>query len=337
MAPERQFTMAEVLSTAYLEAEQGDLQKFAISIERPCRIGRNEGNTIVLQDDLASRNHAIVQTSDSGVYYLTDLGSTNGTLVNGSRVTVPVILKPGDKIQIGNHSFTFQQEMYKAPEPEVLEAKATSLFVAMKVISVLVVDIRDFTGLGQRIGPRLGEVAGTLFREGGVVLQEYGAWAQKYIGDAVMAVWLHKGALARPEEFIPIFGALNRLNIIAASLQTRFELDAPIRIGAGINTGPASIGNFGSTAASDYTALGDVVNKAFRLESATKEVGAELVLGHETYNLLPKTPEITRLFTPSEIKLKGYVEPAAVFGAQLSSLVSLVEGIQNDQTTRLVR
>lgn len=321
--------MGEVLSSAYLESEiKPENKKYTLSPEKPCRIGRNEGNTVVLEDDLASRHHAIVQTSESGVFYLTDLGSTNGTLVNGSRVTVPVVLKPGDKIQIGNHSFVFHQEMFQIPEPEVLEQKATSLFVAMRVISVLVVDIRDFTGLGQRIGAKLGEVCGALFREGGQVLQQHGAWAQKYIGDAVMAVWLHKGVRAEVEEFVPVFSALRGLNGVAGRLQERFELEHPIRIGAGINTGPASIGNFGSIAASDYTALGDVVNKAFRLESATKEVGSDLVLGHETYDLIARASDVQRLFSQNMIKLKGYNEPAKVYGAQLAMIDSLVGALQ---------
>jgi adenylate cyclase len=325
--------MAEVLASAYLEAQvKPESKKYALSTDKPCRIGRNEGNTIVLEDDLASRNHAIVQTSESGVYYLTDLGSTNGTLVNGSRVTIPVVLKPGDKIQIGNHAFVFHQEMFQVPEPEVIEQKATSLFVAMRVISVLVVDIRDFTGLGQRIGAKLGEVAGTLFREGGQVLQQHGAWAQKYIGDAVMAVWLHKGVRAEMDEFIPVFSALSGLHGVAGRLQQRFELEHPIRIGAGINTGPASIGNFGSIAASDYTALGDVVNKAFRLESATKEVGSDLVLGHETYDLISKSPDVPRLFSQNMIKLKGYNEPAKVYGAHLVMIDSLVGALRSGGT-----
>jgi adenylate cyclase len=273
-----------------------------------------------------------VQTSESGVYYLTDLGSTNGTLVNGSRVTIPVVLKPGDKIQIGNHSFIFHQEMFQVPEPEVVEQKATSLFVAMRVISVLVVDIRDFTGLGQRIGAKLGEVAGSLFREGGQVLQQHGAWAQKYIGDAVMAVWLHKGVRAEMDEFIPVFSALSGLHSVAGRLQQRFELEYPIRIGAGINTGPASIGNFGSIAASDYTALGDVVNKAFRLESATKEVGSDLVLGNETYDLIAKAADVPRLFSQNMIKLKGYSEPAKVYGANLATIDSLVGALRSGGT-----
>ncbi|MBS1859158.1 MAG: adenylate/guanylate cyclase domain-containing protein [Acidobacteria bacterium] len=321
--------MAEILSTTYLEAEiKSEVRRVALSVEKPCRIGRAPGNTIVLEDDLASRNHIIVQTSDSEVYYLTDLGSTNGTLVNGVRVTVPVVLRPGDVIQIGSHSFRFHQEHYKAPEPEVVEAKATSLFVAMRVISVLVVDIRDFTGLSQRIGPKIGEVAGTLFREGGQALQQHKAWAQKYIGDAVMAVWLHPGVQPRPEEFVPVFGSLLALETIAAGLQSRYQLDAPIRIGAGVNTGPASIGNFGSVATSDYTALGDVVNKAFRLESATKEVGFDIVVGPETHSAMARQLDISRVFHSMEVKLKGYDAPAKVFGANLASLGPLVEALR---------
>src|SRR6266699_3400610 len=100
--------MAEVLSTTYIETEiKSEVHRIALSMERPCRIGRAAGNTIVLEDDMASRNHIVVQTSDSEVYYLTDLGSTNGTLVNGVRVRVPVVLRPGDVIQIGSHSFKF--------------------------------------------------------------------------------------------------------------------------------------------------------------------------------------------------------------------------------------
>ena len=322
--------MAEVLSTTYLETEiKSEVRRIALSVEKPCRIGRAAGNTVVLEDDLASRNHVVVQTSDSEVYYLTDLGSTNGTLLNGVRVTVPVVLRPGDLIQIGSHSFKFHQEQYKAPEPEVLEQKATSLYVAMKVITVLVVDIRDFTGLSQRIGPKIGEVAGTLFREGGQVLQQHRAWAQKYIGDAVMAVWLHAGIQPRPDEFSAIFESLLALETIAAGLQSRYQLDAPIRIGAGVNTGPASIGNFGSVATSDYTALGDVVNKAFRLESATKEVGCDLVVGRETYSAMAARMDVSMAFIQKEVKLKGYDELATVFGSSISSLGPLVAQLQS--------
>jgi adenylate cyclase len=328
--------MDDLVSSTYLEIEiKSEVRRYPLVADKPCRIGRSEGNTIVLEDDLASRNHAILQATDAGVFYVTDVGSTNGTLLNGGRVTAPMQLKAGDCIQIGSHAFTFHQKVPAAPEPEILEQKATSLFVAMKVISVLVVDIRDFTGLGQRIGSeKLGEVAGALFREGGQVLQQHGAWAQKYIGDAVMAVWLHRSMMPEVDEVMKALQALNSLRSIAGALQGRFQLSAPIKIGAGMNTGPASIGNFGSIAASDHTALGDVVNKAFRLESATKEVGCDLVVGPETHAVISKAPGAAGLFTQSQIKLKGYNEPATVYGTQLSVLDILLGMIPSDRTTK---
>jgi hypothetical protein len=62
-------------------------------------IGRQQGCQVVLTDAAASRRHAQV-ANDNGVFTLTDLGSTNGTLVNGARAT-SVVLQPGDRITIG--------------------------------------------------------------------------------------------------------------------------------------------------------------------------------------------------------------------------------------------
>jgi len=55
-----------------------------------------------------------------------------------------------------------------------------------------------------------------------------------------------------------------------------------IKIGIGINTGEAVIGNMGSDTRFDYSAIGDAVNLAARLESATKEVGVNILIGHAT-------------------------------------------------------
>ena len=60
------------------------------------------------------------------------------------------------------------------------------------------------------------------------------------------------------------------------------EADLGIEIGIGINTGEAVIGNMGSDTRFDYTAIGDAVNLAARLESSTKEVGEDLVIGYTT-------------------------------------------------------
>ena len=60
------------------------------------------------------------------------------------------------------------------------------------------------------------------------------------------------------------------------------EADLGIEIGIGVNTGEAVVGNMGSDSRFDYSAIGDAVNLAARLESSTKEVGEDIVIGHET-------------------------------------------------------
>lgn len=77
-------------------------------LDRPTfRIGRGSGNDIVLQDNQASRQHAEV-SQQGEQYFVRDLGSTNGTFVDGERVTGPRLLQPGDQIQIGETILGFQ-------------------------------------------------------------------------------------------------------------------------------------------------------------------------------------------------------------------------------------
>jgi class 3 adenylate cyclase len=215
------------------------------------------------------------------------------------------------------------------------ELQSTNILFAQSLITVLVADIRDFTGLGRRLeASKLSGLTGTLFREGGKALQERGAWAQKYIGDAVMAVWLHKKRAPEMRELANVFEGLSRLIEIASGLQAHFGLDAPIRLGAGINTGWASVGNVGSMASSDYTALGDVVNKTFRLESATKEIPCDLALGQGTYEFLSGLAGIESLFNACTVKLKGYDEPATAYGAHTSAIPAVLEALKQSQASR---
>jgi len=317
---------------AYLEVEiDGQVRQFPVEGDRIVRIGRSEGNNVVLNDEGVSRNHAMLQGSEQGLFYITDCGSRNGTFVNDTRAAAPVILRPGDQIQIGNYQFTFHQESaVELPTTRKFDSEpATNVMFSPSLITVLVVDIRDFTGLAQRFEPAiLSEVTGTLFRLGGRELHERGAWGQKYIGDAVMAVWRHKKHAPEVHELAAIFEGLSRLYQIASGMQKQFGLSEPIRIGAGLNSGSAMVGNVGSIAASDYTALGDVVNKAFRLESATKEMGFDLALGQETYEFIGCSIDAERLFQKCSVKLKGYDEPATAFGAHLSSLPVMIQALR---------
>ena len=88
------------------------------------KIGRLENNDIVLDDPTVTREHAIISYSQ-GEFWIEDLGSTNGTLVNGTKLTAPRALQDGDQIQVGVNMLLkfslqdeaqarFQQELYEA-------------------------------------------------------------------------------------------------------------------------------------------------------------------------------------------------------------------------------
>ncbi|MBD2105828.1 FHA domain-containing protein [Nodosilinea sp. FACHB-13] len=278
-------------------------------------VGRGDDNNFVLPDRWISRNHAMLQDADSGRFYLIDLGSRNGTFVNGRRVSVPVILHDGDLLTFGQTELRFfsPQDAAVALEAPLAgihgDATATAMLHVRQLISVMVVDIRDFTVLTRQIDEKiLSEAIGTWFRRAGEIIGQYGSWVDKYIGDAVMTVWVHGPEGADQASMIKILQAVSTLAEMTSQLHEQFPLPFPLRIGAGINTGHAMVGNTGSGDRPDYTALGDTVNAAFRLESATKSLGLDIAIGETTYKYLQSGVD-DPCFKHFTVELKGYEAP----------------------------
>ena len=294
------------------------------------RLGRTADNNVVLRNDWVSRQHALVQRMVNGEYYLFDLGSRNGTFVNGVRVTVPVVLNNGDRISFGDYHISFHCPESVQTQTDQAPTETVTYF-AEKNTSVLVADVRGFCKIAQVVDPALlSQVIGTLFRRGGEIMQRWGSWGQKYIGDALMAVWVH-GNCSCEGQVLPIFPALLELVDVASTLQERFNLPFPIAVGAGINTGPAAVGNAGSDQQADYTALGDTVNAAFRFESATREIGFDLVIGNETMACLRRcgqSPE--HFFQEKAVRLKGYEHPARVWAGSFVDLRNMTTEFGDD-------
>ncbi|MBW4484476.1 MAG: adenylate/guanylate cyclase domain-containing protein [Tildeniella torsiva UHER 1998/13D] len=278
-------------------------------------VGRGDDNNFVLPDRWISRNHAMLQGSDSGQFYLIDLGSRNGTFVNGRRVSVPVILHDGDLLTFGQTEFRFFSpvDASRAADATLGGARsqeATAMLHVRQLISVMVVDIRDFTVLTRQIDEKiLSEAIGTWFRRAGEIIGQYGSWVDKYIGDAVMTVWVHGPEGADQASIVKILQAVSTLAEMTSQLHEQFPLPFPLRIGAGINTGYAMVGNTGSSDRPDYTALGDTVNAAFRLESATKPLGLDIAIGETTYEYLQKAGVDAPCFKCFTVEMKGYEEP----------------------------
>ena len=289
-------------------------------------IGRNPQSSVVLDDDPnVSRKHALVQRGSSGDYYLSDLGSRNGTTRNGLPVTSPVPLSDGDSFTIGAHRFVFHQVSEQSREEEAFQ-DPTDVLVVERMITIMVLDIRNYTVLARELGEaRVTEIMNKLFHRSGELLKRNGSWTQKYIGDAVMAFWVHGDEEGTPRDVVRVFESIVQLAQVVDGLNEEFSLPQPLEFGAGINSGVAVTGNMGSAGLSDHTAMGDAVNKAFRLEAATKDVGREIVIGRSTYALMKIPDHVLPLFTTHTVDLKGYEEPEEVHALALDGLLRVTE------------
>src|SRR6267154_3099335 len=129
----------------YLETDRsGESLRYDLAEGRVHTIGRSDQNAIVLNNDGVSRFHALVQSCGPGSFLITDRGSSNGTYVNGTRVSTSLLLKDGDRITIGSDEFIFKSTQER-PAPHVeadceKESMSTRMFVAQKLMTVLVVD-----------------------------------------------------------------------------------------------------------------------------------------------------------------------------------------------------
>jgi adenylate cyclase len=294
-------------------------------------LGRGEDNAIVLKDDWASRNHAIVQVMEPGSFYFIDLGSLNGSFVNGRRVNIPIALKNGDRLTLGT------AEMHLVcPQPapistaKIKTQRSTVMLHTRRLITVLVVDIRDFTRLTRQLEEQvLSQVIGTWFSKAGEIIREYGSGVDKYIGDAVMAVWVHNTLLdsdqVLPQDMLKVFQALHALYLMSDALNHQFNLPFRLRVGAGVNTGNAMIGQMGAGDRPEYTALGDTVNAAFRLETATKEIGTDIALGEATYQQLCCLANSSPPFQQHSVNLKGYDAPTITYAGTFDDLRGFLE------------
>lgn len=278
--------------------------KVALAAGQSWTVGRSEACAVVLRSRSVSRLHALVQRLENGKHCLIDLGSRNGSLVNGQRVTVPATLHEGDRITLADQTLVFHGAT-AAPElrTSTLEAPTSALFTHTPA-TVLVVDIREFTPLAQKVEQGLlSQTIGTWFLRVGTIAQQRGSWGQQYVGDAVMSVWTHANEGSRRSDLHRVLHALREIARATAELHRVFPLPHPIRIGAGINTGPAIVGS------TDFTALGDTVNLAFRLESATKELALDIAIGQASFEALAPGFEEALWFERRELALKGYDRP----------------------------
>jgi len=180
-----------------------------------------------------------------------------------------------------------------------------------KEISVLFSDIRGFTSMSEGVSPEhLADIMARYFQPMTEAIFDQNGTLDKYIGDAIMA--LFNAPLDQPDHVLAACRAAIAMQY--AQIRINEELaqhgTAALKTGIGINSGPAVVGNLGSSIRFNYTAIGDTVNLASRLESATKKLGVDIAIGASVYRRVKDSLPCRDL---GEVQVAGKEQPQQVF------------------------
>ena len=189
-----------------------------------------------------------------------------------------------------------------------------------RTVTLLFADIRGFTTIAERLpaeavvdllNAALSRLSDAVFAHSGTL--------DKFTGDGLMAIF---GApVAQPDDAARAVAAGLAMLEAIRDLDAQQPAGAPrLAIGVGIHTGEAIVGNIGSARRLDYTAIGDAVNLASRVEGLTKELGAPLLLSRATRDAALAAPGADPLhFTAAgEAPVKGRSQPVELFTASRS-------------------
>ena len=213
--------------------------------------------------------------------------------------------------------------MYRYMTPEVAEALLASgddgLGGKRKNVSVLFSDIRSYTTLTEKLQAEEVVVMLNKYFEVMVdVVFEYGGTLDKYIGDALMAVFGSPAPLEDHAWCAMQTAVKMREKLILFNQERMANEELPISIGMGVHSDEVVSGNIGSSKRMELTSIGDGVNLASRLEGASKQYGTDLIISGNTYRDYTDRLYVREL---DFITVKGKSEPVIVY-----ELVGIREG-----------
>ncbi|RMF47220.1 MAG: adenylate/guanylate cyclase domain-containing protein [Deltaproteobacteria bacterium] len=280
----------------WLETEDG--QQFPL--QGNCSIGRLPENTLAINDKEVSRRHALIHAQGEGVYYLVDLGSRNGSLLNGQRIRMPMQLKDMDTIQVSSTILTFRQTE-SAEEFEDEEAMATiaaSNTAKSGDCWLLVADIVSFTKLSQQMGQdEMAQMVGKWILACKQIIERNRGFINKYLGDGFLAFW--------PLDVTPaetIAQALHELRELQNGQDMQFRVVVhygTVRVDSAVSAGEDNL-------------IGPEVNFAFRMEKVCGALGQFCLFSEPAAQQLQEFMEI---YDEGTHALKGFQGEHAFYSA----------------------
>lgn len=203
---------------------------------------------------------------------------------------------------------------YISPEyVEMLVNKPDMLFLGgeEREITILFTDIEGFTTISEKLPPKdlvahLNEYLDGMTE---ILLKNRGT-LDKYEGDSLVAFW--NAPLEQKDHIVNCLSAVLEMAVFSDNLSLKFQKEGKpaFRTRMGINTGKAIVGNIGSKDRFNYTAIGDQVNLASRLEGLNKVYGTSLLISQSTYEL---SKDRFRARPLDIIRVKGKDKPVNVF------------------------
>ncbi|GBE07135.1 adenylate cyclase 1 [bacterium BMS3Abin11] len=184
-------------------------------------------------------------------------------------------------------------------------------------VTILFSDIRGFTPISEALAPaELGQLLNLYFDEMIAAVFKYDGTLDKLMGDAVMAffgspleVTDHQRQACKCAQ--DMIQRLEKLN-----LSGKLPPGVTIKIGIGLHTGEAIVGNLGSSEFADYTVIGDTVNLASRIEGLNKRYATTIIISEDTYQYVKGDYLYRELDT---VRVKGKEEPKRIYEMMLEN------------------
>lgn len=301
---------------ARLKVRPAEGEPFEVEVGNTATIGRSRDNTVALADSKhVSRQHAVIRCHNAFQYQIMDLGSRNGTFVNGRRVITPTTLSHGAVIRITNNELIFEQSEAPVSDSTYDATLAAGGSDATRdqnaFVAVMVCDIRGFSTISEALPEEeLARNLGEWFRDASNIVHESGGTIDKFIGDAILAYWPREDANPGDEARRALASGMKLLEK-STTRQWPGENKA-FAIAVALHHGIVTCGNIGIDAQRDATIIGDTVNTVFRIESVMKPLNQKLAASQD---FLSHIADQTLAFADlGDHQLKGKNQPVRLFG-----------------------
>ena len=188
---------------------------------------------------------------------------------------------------------------------------------AKREITIFFSDIRGFTNISEKLSPdKLVQFVNEYLTEMTKIIMENKGTVDKFVGDAIMAFW-NAPFLEKDHSRLACLTAVSQVRRLKELQKIWKKQRLPLmKIGCGIHTGEAVIGNMGSDDRFDYTAMGDAVNLSSRLEGLTKQYRVDIIISESTYQKI-KDEFNCRLL--DKVKVKGKKLPIKIYELSVES------------------